>query len=406
MGEQLQSSVAQQHLSDVVIVGAGPAGLTLALCLAEQSNSLQITVIDQQARAGIAQPEMDGRDIAMNHMTRSILQRLNVWQRLPDSEIHPLKEAKVSDGESPYALHFQRHDDAVAPLGYLVANHQIRTALYQQVCEHDNIELLTETQVENLHSNAADAIVEVRSEQGHSIIRAALVVAADSRFSVMRRMMGISAKMKDYGRVMMVCNMEHELSHQNTAQECFQYGRTCAILPLGPKRSSIVITTPAHRSSELSELDDEGFALEAESMLGNRLGKMKLVTDRFSYPLVGVMSQRFIGQRFALIGDAAVGMHPVTAHGYNLGVRSADTLASQIIKAERARKDIASQWVLGKYEVRHKLLATPIYEGTNAVVQLFTDDNPVAKVARKVALRFGNNFHPFKRLVTQRLIQE
>jgi len=96
----------------------------------------------------------------------------------------------------------------------------------------------------------------------------------------------------------------------------------------------------------------------------------------------------------------------VTAHGYNLGVRSADTLASQIIKAERARKDIASQWVLGKYEVRHKLLATPIYEGTNAVVQLFTDDNPVAKVARKVALRFGNNFHPFKRLVTQRLIQE
>ena len=406
MGEQFQSSVPQQRQSDVVIVGAGPAGLTLALCLAEQSSSLQIIVIDQQARDGIAQPEMDGRDIAMNHVTRSILQRLNVWQRFPDSEIHPLKEAKVSDGESPYALHFQRHDDAIAPLGYLVANHQIRASLYQQVCEHDNIELLTGTRVENVHTNAADGVVETISNEGQQTIRASLVVAADSRFSAMRRMMGISAKMKDYGRVMMVCNMEHELSHQNTAQECFQYGRTCAILPLGPNRSSIVITTPSSRSGELSAMDDEAFAREVESMLGNRLGKMKLVTERFSYPLVGAMSSRFIGQRFALLGDAAVGMHPVTAHGYNLGVRSADTLASQIIKAKRAGKDIGSQWVLGNYEVRHKLLSKPIYDGTNMVVQLFTDDNPVAKLARKAALRFGNNFRPFKQLVTQRLIQE
>ena len=390
--------------ADVAIVGAGPAGLSFALCLA--NSGLNITIVDQQPLAAIADPAMDGRDIAMNHLSKGILEELGVWQRFPADEVHPLKEAKVIDGNSPYTLHFERSDDPVAPLGYLVANHQIRKALYQQVIEHDNIRLITEASVTNVHTNAADGVIELTGEQGQSTLRASLVVAADSRFSAVRRMMGISARMKDYGRVMMVCNMEHERDHENTARECFFYGRTCAILPLGPNRSSIVITTPSSRSTELTNLSDEDFTREAENMLSQRLGNMKLVTERYSYPLVGAMSNRFIGQRFALIGDAAVGMHPVTAHGYNLGLRSADTLAQQIIKAQQSGKDIASQWVLGNYEVRHKLLSTPIYDGTNLVVKMFTDDNPMAKVARKAALRFGNNFKPFKNLVTQRLIQE
>lgn len=390
--------------SDVAIVGAGPAGLSFALCLAE--SGLNVTVIDQQSLDTIADPAMDGRDIAMNHLSKGILEELGVWQRFPTDAVHPLKEAKVIDGNSPYTLHFERSDNTEAPLGYLVANHQIRRALYQQVIEHNTIQLLTDSCVTKVHTNAADGVVELDTPQGPAIVRATLVVAADSRFSAVRRMMGISARMKDYGRVMMVCNMKHEFSHENTARECFFYGRTCAILPLGPNRSSIVITTPSSRATELANLSDDEFAREAENMLNHRLGNMKLATERYSYPLVGAMSNRFIGQRFALIGDAAVGMHPVTAHGYNLGLRSADTLARHIIKAQQAGKDIASAWVLGNYEVRHKLLSTPIYDGTNLVVNMFTDDKPMAKVARKAALRLGNHLKPFKNLVTQRLIQE
>lgn len=389
---------------DVAIIGAGPAGLSFALCLAR--SGLSICVIDQQPLEQIADAQLDGRDIAMNHLSKGILEELGVWQRFPQEAVHPLKDAKVINGDSPYTLHFERSDDRHAPLGYLVANHQIRRALYQQVQQHDNIQLLTQANVTNVHTNAADGVVELETTDGIKTLRAALVVAADSRFSAVRRMMGISAKMKDYGRVMMVCNMEHEKDHEHTARECFFYGRTCAILPLGPNQSSIVITTPSARSAELNNLNDEDFTREAEQMIGHRLGKMTLLTERHSYPLVGAMSNRFIGQRFALIGDAAVGMHPVTAHGYNLGLRSADTLASQIIKAQQSGKDIGSQWVLGNYEVRHKLLSKPIYEGTNVVVQLFTDDNPLAKVARKAALRIGNHLTPFKKLVTQRLIQE
>lgn len=385
---------------DIVIVGGGPAGLSFACALA--GSGLKVAVVDQQSHDKIEQPDFDGRDIAMTHLSKSILQELEVWQRFSPEHIHPLCEATVQDGDSPYALHFERSDDTEAPLGYLIANHRIRKALHDQVATLADVELLLERTVTAVSTTTEQA--EVSLDDGRKIV-ASLLVAADSRFSVTRRMMGISARMKDYGRVMIVCNMRHEFSHKNTAQECFHYGRTCAILPLGEGESSIVITLPATLASQLTTLTPERFAAEVEGMLAQRLGQMSLTSERFSYPLVGAYSSRFIGQRFALIGDAAVGMHPVTAHGYNLGLRSADTLASQVIKARQRNKDIGSNWVLRHYEARHQLLSRPLYDSTNLIVRLYTDDQPIAKLARKAAIRIGNNMPPFKKLITHRLTQ-
>lgn len=393
---------------DIAIIGAGPAGLSFALSLAK--SGLSMMLIDQQALESIAKPELDGRDIAMTHLSKTILSELNVWQRFSADIVHPIKEAKVINGplasskhsflQTP-ALHFERTDEAQAPLGYLVANHQIRQALYDQVLEHDNIELVTEQQINYVKTFANRGVIE----SSDYTINASLVVSADSRFSTTRRMMGLSAKMKDFGKVMIVCNMKHQLSHENTALESFQYGRTCAILPLGEGYSSVVITLPASEAKRLTDLPEEDFNRQAQAMLDSRLGEMALITERHSYPLVGVISDRFIGKRFALIGDAAVGMHPVTAHGYNLGLRSADTLAEQIIKAQQAGKDIASSWVLHNYEVRHQLLSKPLYEATNTIVALYTNDKPLAKIARNAAMHIGNKFMPFKHAVTHRLTQ-
>ena len=394
---------------DVAIIGAGPAGLSFALCLAK--SGLKILLVDQQKLEDIAQAKFDGRDIAMTHLSKTILSELNVWQRFPLGDIHPIKEAKVINGplggetkhsflKTP-ALHFERNDDASAPLGYLVANYKIRQALYDQVTEHDNIELITEQQVNYVNSFANRGVIETTDYS----VNASLVVSADSRFSTTRRMMGLSAKMKDFGKVMIVCNMKHTQSHENTAQECFQYGRTCAILPLGEGESSIVITVPASEAKRLTDLSEDDFNQQAKAMLDGRLGEMELISPRCPYPLVGVISDRFISKRFALIGDAAVGMHPVTAHGYNLGLRSADTLAEQVIKAQQGGKDIASSWVLHNYEIRHQLLSKPLYEATNAIVDLYTNDKPLAKMARKAAIHLGNQFMPFKHAVTHRLTQ-
>lgn len=399
-GERKKNIPRESYRCDLAIVGAGPAGLSFACALA--ASGLRICLVDKLAHEQLAEPDFDGRDIAMTHLSKTILEELNVWPRFSSGAIHPLKEATVQNGSSPYALHFERTDDSEAPLGFLVANHAIRRALYEEAIEHDNIHFHLDSEVVSVNSDDQQAIITLDNQRS---VYAKLVVAADSRFSQTRRMMGIGAKMKDFGRVMIVCNMQHELSHHNKAQECFQYHRTCAILPLGDHQSSIVITVPASEAKALVDLSPEEFSNQAKQYLGNRLGNMELISERHSYPLVGAYADRFVGHRFALIGDAAVGMHPVTAHGYNLGLRSADTLARQVIKAQQARRDIGSAQVLQQYQWRHQVLAKPLYESTNAIVRLFNDDRVLAKIARKAAVRVGNQLLPFKKLVTHRLTQ-
>ena len=140
-----------------------------------------------------------------------------------------------------------------------------------------------------------------------------------------------------------------------------------------------------------------------EKRLGKRLGEMELVSDVHAYPLVGMIAQRCYATRSALIGDAAVGMHPVTAHGFNLGLASADTLAKLVLEAARQGKDIAAPALLSQYDTKHMLHAKPLYHGTNMLLKLFTDETPPAKLLRGMVLRVSNNLPPLKKLITRQL---
>tara|TARA_B100000378_G_C17762569_1_gene313672 strand:- start:176 stop:559 length:384 start_codon:yes stop_codon:yes gene_type:complete len=123
------------------------------------------------------------------------------------------------------------------------------------------------------------------------------------------------------------------------------------------------------------------------------------------YSLVGVFADRFISHRFALIGDAAVGMHPVTAHGFNLGLRGQNTLSLEIKSALMHGLDIGSQVILKNYQSKHRRASKPLYLGTNAIVKLFTDDSFFSKIVRKTVLRIGNNFIPAKRKIMDQLTE-
>lgn len=383
---------------DVLIVGAGPAGLALATALAQAGRRCR--VLEQQPLAAIEAPAEDGREIALTHRARRILESLGIWQRLPAAEISPLREARVSSGDSPFVLPFVPPADTRPghdALGWLVPNFRIREAAYAAAASSGLVSIETGAQVAGLSRDAHGATLQVA---GRPPLTAPLVVAADSRFSGVRRLAGIGAQMLDFGRIAIVARLAHEGEHGGVALECFRYGNTLATLPLAGRASSAVLTLKADEAPGWLALDDAAFAAKVEAQLGGRLGAMRAAGPRHHYPLVAVYAHRFAGPRFALIGDAAVGMHPVTAHGYNFGLYGVEVFARE---AARSGRDPGAAAALAAYETEHRRTTWPIYQGTNAIVRLFTDDRTPAKLVRGAVLRVASRLPPLRALITRQL---
>ena len=388
--------------SDILVVGAGPAGLSFAAELA--GSGLKITLIEKSPLEILQNPPYDGREIALTHLSREIMQRLGMWDLIPKDEIYPLRDAKVLNGQSDYQLHFpqptQARGEPADCLGYLISNHNIRKAAYEVVSKLENVTILTGTGVKEVKTSEDEA--QIILENGE-VLSGRLLLAADSRFSQTRRQLGISSDMHDYSRTMFVCRMKHTLSNQHTAYECFHYGRTIALLPLEEHLTNTVITVDSDKADTIKKMSPEELAASVKEQLKGRLGDMELVSTIHNYPLVGMIAQRFYGKRSALIGDAAVGMHPVTAHGFNLGLASADLLAKLVLEAEQRGQDIGAKSLLEKYSTKHMLHAHPIYHGTNMLLKLFTNETAPAKLLRGLVLRASNNFPPLKKLITKQL---
>jgi len=385
---------------DVVIVGGGPTGLCFARALT--GRGLTIKIIEKQPRAALSEPAFDGREIAMTHASRQILEKLDVWRRIDSAEIATLRDARVLDGLSPHAMMITASLGGQEQLGYLIANHLIRRAAYEAVTENPEVELLNEVHITSLQQR--DQHMDLQLSDG-SELSTRLLVACDSRFSETRRRMGIGAQMYDFGKVMLVCRIAHEEPHHQTAWEWFDYGQTLALLPLNGNTASAILTLPQQQAQEMYNLEPAAFAENLAGRYHGRLGKLELISSRHLYPLVGVYSHRFIGQRFALIGDAAVGMHPVTAHGFNFGLYSVNRLAGLIANHASLNADIGSAALLKRYECGHRRDTLPLYLSTCTVATLYTNDTAPARLLRRAALRISDKVTPFKRFIASHLTQ-
>ena len=385
---------------DIVIAGAGPAGLCLAAAL--ENRRLSVALIDRQPLESLCDPAFDGREIALTHASVQSLKNLRIWPGIAADEVSRITDVRVFNGASARCMHIDHLDGGADELGYLVPNHLIRRAACEAVRQMDHVTLLADTSVSEARWEPAGVRVTLSDRQ---VLRAPLLVAADSRFSEVRRMAGIPARSRDFGKTMLVCRMEHEKPHGEVASEWFDHGQTLALLPLRGNRSSAVITLPGSEARRLQELDAMDFDIEVERRYGSRMGWMRRTGEVFAYPLVAVLADRFTGPRFALVGDAAVGMHPVTAHGFNLGLRGAVRLAREIDRAAFDRRDIGAPAVLAPYERGHRRATLPLYGATNALVGLYTDERLPARLARQALVRIGDRVRPFKRALASSLTQ-
>ncbi|MBP75771.1 MAG: hypothetical protein CMK85_05025 [Pseudomonadales bacterium] len=383
---------------DIAIIGAGPSGLCMARALAE--SGLNIVLVERQSEASLADPAFDGREIALTHASRALLEQLDIWPRLPVEDVALLRDAKVMNGPSPFALQIQARHAGSDHLGHLVANRAIRQAAWQSLQAVGGVHLLCDTRLRQVHQHSGG--VELLMNNG-TRLETRLLIAADSRFSETRRMLGIGAQMKDFGKSMLVCRMNHEADHQQVAWEWFGYGQTLALLPLNGKQSSVVVTLPPREIEQLQQLDPQAFAREMESLFAHRLGNMELVSERHVYPLVGAYARRLTTHRAALIGDAAVGMHPVTAHGFNFGLGSVQRLSRLLLEAHQLNRDIGSIALLARYERQQRLATWPLYQATNLLVECYTNDHLPMRLLRGAALRAAQQLAPLKRGIARHL---
>ncbi len=385
---------------DIVIVGAGPAGLSFA-CLASE-HGLKIALIDQQGEELLAAPPSDGRDIALTHRSIQILKNIGAWSNIAVEDIAAIKRACVKNADQSYVLNFDHDRTGRTALGYLVSNQIIRRTLYQAAKTRENVEFVTGATAMDLKLGPSIATVSLSSGE---IFEAPRVVAADSRFSEMRRKAGIGAEMRDFGHVCIVCRMKHEKPHGGTAYEWFDTDKTLAVLPLNNNESSIVITQPAGSAARAMEIPGGEYAADVERRFAGQWGAMELSGERHAYPLVATYADCFCTRRFAIIGDAAVGMHPVTAHGFNFGLRGADTLAAEVTRAAQAALDIGGISVLEGYDREHRKATYPLYIATTALVRLYTNNHPVARIARSLVLLVGTGLSPIKDYMLHKLTE-
>lgn len=415
------NSYAHQHF-DVVIVGAGPIGLSMARALL--GGDLSVAIIEKQPLAFVQNPKPDGREIAITHRTRAIMQDLHQWQRIAASDVHYLRQAAVYNGNSAFALGFDKpkamNGKPIDTLGFLVSNYHIRQAAFAAVAEQLQLEGSAPkgknaNQISNktalITTLFGTAITDIQTganfntltlENGHTLT-SSLLIAADSRLSFVRRKVGIATDMHDFGRTVLVFRTKHTKTNHQTAHEGFYYGKTLAVLPLGEYQSSMVITVDNVQAADIKAMDDKALAALVTDWLGGSLGEMTVTGAVYDYPLIGIHARRFYGNRVALIGDAAVGMHPVTAHGYNLGMESVALLADGVLRAHAKGADVGSRVVLRHYAHTHAIKTRAMYHGTNAIVKLYTSETKPARVLRHLGVRMAQGFLPIKKVIEGQL---
>ena len=376
---------------DIAVVGAGPTGVAFACGFV--GTNIKVAIIDKLPREVIANPKIDGREIALTHHSVKILKKLKVWRYISNKSISVIKEARVLDGDSKYFLNFDHQEIQKDCLGYLIPNHIIRKNLYKRLKNFPNITFINKTECLSVNINSQYALITLSNGEK---IKTSLVVAADSRFSKMRSKMGISAFTRDFNKNMIVCRMKHEKPHKNIAYEFFRYNQTQATLPYINNQSGIVTTATKDLASILMKMDKKKFNKEMEGRFNSFFGKMKLLGKRYSYPMVTTYTKKFISHRFAVIGDAAVGMHPVTAHGFNLGLKGLDILIDEIKTAVKNKSDIGLTDILKNYQYKLHRVAAPVYLATNSIINLYTSNILPAKLTRQFILRFVNTIKPVK----------
>jgi 2-octaprenyl-6-methoxyphenol hydroxylase len=367
-------------------------GLTLACAVAGAGPS--VLLIERQPLEVAVAPGFDGRVTAIAQASRRLLEALGLWAELAPGA-QPIQDIRVGERHSPLTVHYDHRAVGDEPLGHIVENRLIRSALLRRVQALSGRGLTLAAPATVGHIRWRDEGARVRLEDGR-VLAGALVAAAEGRTSPTRAAAGIEVMRWDYRQTGIVATLAHEREHRGLAVERFFPEGPCAILPMTGRRSSIVWAAENRLAQELIRLDDDEFMGELAERVGDALGALTLAGPRWHYPLSMVQARRYTGRRLALVGDAAHAIHPIAGQGWNLALRDVAALAELVVDAQRLGLDPGGATVLARYERWRRFDSLALIAITDGLNRLFGNDLLPLRLARELGLGLVERVAPLK----------
>lgn len=368
---------------DVVIAGGGYVGLSLALALKQGDSTLKCAVVDPKPMASL---NKDPRASAIAAAASRMLTQLGVWDKIA-AKGQPITEmivtdSKLRDAVRPVFLTFDGEATDGEPFATMMPNGVMMPALYK-AAKALGVTFFA-PQTASTYRSAPDH-VDLELKDG-TVLQTRLLVAADGVRSRLRDLAGIRTVDWDYKQSGIVTTIKHERPHNGRAEEHFLPAGPFAILPLPGNRSSLVWTEKTADADRLVRSDDFTFELELERRFGHHLGTLELDGPRNAYPLGLKLAREFVKPRFALIGDAAHGIHPIAGQGLNLGFKDVAALAEVIVEARRLGQDIGAFDVLERYQRWRRFDTFQMGVVTDVLNRVFSNDNDVLRAMRDFGL--------------------
>lgn len=331
---------------DVLIVGGGMAGASLACALGELP--LRVALVEAVAFGDTGPPSYDDRTTALSHATRMIFEGIGVWPALvPWAE--PIRAIHVSDRGHIGTTRLRAAELGLPAFGYVVPNRALGSALIETTRGLDNVDLLNPVTVQGIARDESAVTVSVWDGDATRRLEARLLVGADGAESPLRDMLGIGVTRREYGESAVVANVTPARPHEGTAWERFTPAGPTALLPIADDRYAVIWTTRSERLDELLSLDDETFLRALGDRFGGRVGPFREAGRRHDYPLSRVVARELVADQVALVGNAAHTLHPVAGQGFNLGLRDVALLAELVARATRAGEPPGGRRLLQRY---------------------------------------------------------
>ncbi len=382
---------------DIAIVGGGIVGLAAACLLSKCFE--RVALIDNSSFTAWKKQDAYGlRVSAINLASSQLLSDIGVWESVLNMRAFPYDAMHVWEGNSDTQITFSSNETSHPSLGTIVENDVLLTALNEKIKEISSIKKYHFSLQDISEISDTAMLLELENNMRLS---AKLVVGADGQHSKVRESMGASAMRTHYQQLGLVACVKTEEDHGHIARQCFTHNGPLALLPMADKVCSIVWSVSEQRNLELLELSEDEFNQQLTTAFEKKLGKLELISERKSFPLLGAQSSQYVSHRTVLLGDAAHVIHPLAGLGLNMGLADARYLGELLSKSDRA---LGSERVLRQYERARKSENILMQRSLETIDSLFREEHQVVKKLRNIGVNMTNKTLPLKLFFMRRAL--